>query len=112
LAGPTPFRAKAVPGEGCVLNIGVALEKFARYKCVMTYVYILSSECGHHFYTGMTTDLEARLERHNTGQVRHTAKFRPWRVQTYLVFSDPDRALAFEKYLKSGSGRAFAARRL
>tara|TARA_R110000868_G_scaffold57591_1_gene177772 strand:- start:3390 stop:3626 length:237 start_codon:yes stop_codon:yes gene_type:complete len=78
----------------------------------MTYVYILKSECGGHFYTGMTNDLVARLARHNAGQVTHTAKFRPWRIQTYLVFDDPDRASAFEKYLKSGSGRAFAARHL
>tara|TARA_R110002095_G_scaffold155137_1_gene134738 strand:- start:1 stop:237 length:237 start_codon:yes stop_codon:yes gene_type:complete len=78
----------------------------------MTYVYILKSECGRHFYTGMTSDLVARLARHNAGQVRHTAKFRPWRVQTYLVFDDSERALAFERYLKSGSGRAFARQRL
>tara|TARA_R110002051_G_scaffold308629_1_gene380551 strand:- start:6356 stop:6592 length:237 start_codon:yes stop_codon:yes gene_type:complete len=78
----------------------------------MTYVYILRSECGQHFYTGMTTDLVARLARHNAGQVRHTAKFRPWRVQTYLAFDDPARAVAFERYLKSGSGRAFAHRHL
>ena len=78
----------------------------------MTYIYILKSESGTHFYTGMTSDLSARLARHNAGQVTYTAKFRPWRVQTYLVFDDPGRAVAFEKYLKSGSGRAFASRHL
>ncbi|SDM90578.1 GIY-YIG catalytic domain-containing protein [Maricaulis salignorans] len=90
----------------------MAVRQIARYNCTMTYVYILRSECGQHFYTGMTTDLEARLERHNAGQVRHTAKFRPWRIQTHIGFDDSARALAFERYLKTGSGRAFARRHL
>jgi len=73
------------------------------------YVYILQSlqEPGH-FYTGITDDLEARLSKHNSGAVTHTAKYRPWRVKSYVAFSDEARALAFERYLKSGSGRAFA----
>jgi len=73
------------------------------------YVYILQSlqEPGH-FYTVITDDLEARLSKHNSGAVTHTAKYRPWRVKSYVAFSDEARALAFERYLKSGSGRAFA----
>jgi putative endonuclease len=75
----------------------------------MTYVYILESvETPEHHYVGVTDDLRGRLEKHNAGDVRHTSKFRPWRVKTYVAFTDPHRALAFEKYLKSGSGRAFA----
>ena len=75
----------------------------------MKYVYILQSllEPGH-FYTGITDDLKARLSKHNSGAVTHTAKHRPWRVKSYVAFSDEARALAFEKYLKSGLGRAFA----
>ncbi len=79
----------------------------------MKYVYILESLTEtEHFYTGITDDLRARLSKHNSGAVAHTAKYRPWRVRTYIAFSDEDRALAFEKYLKSGSGRAFAKARL
>ena len=48
--------------------------------------------------------------RHNSGQVSHTAKYGPWRVKTYVGFGDEEQAIAFEKYLKSGSGRAFAKR--
>jgi hypothetical protein len=44
--------------------------------------------------------------------VTHTAKHRPWRLKTYVGFSDEPKALAFEKYLKSASGRAFAKKRL
>ena len=75
----------------------------------MKYVYILQSEQdSEHFYTGITDDLVARVSKHNSGEVTHTAKFRPWRIKTYLAFSDEARAFAFERYLKSGSGRAFA----
>jgi hypothetical protein len=42
----------------------------------------------------------------------HTAKHRPWRVKTAIAFTDRQRALDFEKYLKSPSGRAFAKKRL
>jgi predicted GIY-YIG superfamily endonuclease len=54
----------------------------------------------------------ARLRAHNSGHVPHTAKFKPWRVRTYLAFSDDTRAFAFERYLKSASGRAFSVGRL
>jgi putative endonuclease len=73
------------------------------------YVYILKSE---HFtetyYTGFTTKLEERLSKHNNGEVPHTSKYKPWFVKNYIAFTDKDKALAFEKYLKSHSGRAFA----
>jgi len=79
----------------------------------MKYVYILESvaDAGRH-YTGITDDLKARLIKHNAGEVRHTTKFKPWRLNTYVAFSDEKRAFAFEKYLKSSSGRAFAKKRL
>lgn len=78
----------------------------------MKYVYILRSLSGDHHYVGITDDLIARLERHNSGAVTHTSKFRPWQIKTYIAFSDEARAFAFENYLKSGSGRAFAKARL
>ncbi len=79
----------------------------------MKYVYILQSLTDNgHFYTGITDDLKARLSMHNSGAVTHTAKYRPWQIKTYVAFTDEGRALAFEKYLKSGSGRAFAKARL
>ena len=79
----------------------------------MKYVYILQSLAAEeHFYTGITDDLKARLAKHNSGAVAHTSKFCPWRIKSYVAFSDEVRAIAFEKYLKSGSGRAFAKTRL
>lgn len=78
----------------------------------MKYVYILHSVEGDHYYTGITDDLRARLENHNAGRVPHTSKYRPWNLKTYVAFSDVDQAFAFEKYLKSPSGRAFVKKRL
>lgn len=79
----------------------------------MHYVYILVSETQpDRFYVGLTTDLRKRLRDHNSGQSGHTAKYVPWRLETYVAFSDKDKAARFERYLKSGSGRAFAKNRL
>lgn len=74
----------------------------------MKYVYILESLDTEHFYVGITDDLRTRLVKHKAGEVPHTSKYRPWRIRTYFAFSEEARAVAFEKYLKSGSGRAFA----
>ena len=62
------------------------------------------------FYTGVTSNVSARIEWHNAGRCDHTAKFRPWEFVVALEFGNEGRALAFERYLKSGSGRAFAKR--
>ncbi len=62
--------------------------------------------------TGQTTDLGRRLSEHNSGKVPHTSKFGPWRIRSATAFRERARALAFERYLKSGSGRAFLHRHL
>jgi len=59
---------------------------------------------------GLTEDLNARLQAHNRGESFHTGKYRPWRLVLAITFEDDDRATAFERYLKSGSGRAFAGK--
>ena len=79
----------------------------------MTYVYILRSlNHSEHYYVGVTGDLRVRLKKHNAGEVSHTSKYAPWTIKTYVAFSDENQAFAFEKYLKSASGRAFAKKRL
>ena len=78
----------------------------------MKIVYILQSESdSERFYIGITNDVDRRLCEHNAGKLPNTARYRPWHVRTYVTFSDDALALAFEKYLKSGSGRAFAKKR-
>ena len=64
------------------------------------------------YYTGVTSDTTRRLAEHNAGSCTHTAKHRPWCVDVVVEFADERRAVAFERYLKSGSGVAFAQRHL
>jgi len=73
------------------------------------YVYILQAiNYPENHYTGYTTDLKERIVKHNNGEVPHTSKYKPWKIETAIAFSEKDKALSFEKYLKSHSGRAFA----
>jgi len=75
------------------------------------YVYLLASEAHpERHYTGCTADLERRLKDHNRGHVPHTAKFAPWQIEVAVAFRDKAKACAFEKYLKTGSGREFGRR--
>ena len=77
----------------------------------MYYVYILRSV--YHpaqTYIGTTHDLRARLAQHNAGRSIHTNKFKPWKIEAYVALPQKELVERFEVYLKSGSGRAFAAR--
>ena len=77
----------------------------------MQYVYLLQSI--HHpdkRYIGLTSDVEERLKAHNAGKSPHTAKHVPWKFIAAIHFEDGTKPVAFERYLKSGSGRAFARR--
>lgn len=79
----------------------------------MWYVYIIRSVTfPEQEYVGASADLRQRIADHNAGKSRHTAKFHPWELAWYSAFPDKYRALAFEKYLKSHSGKAFAKKRL
>lgn len=72
----------------------------------MYYVYIL--KCSDNKpYTGCTDDLKDRLNRHQSGWVPATKDRLPVELETYFAFKDKYKAFNFEKYLKSGSGRAF-----
>ncbi len=77
----------------------------------MFYVYLIESEREpQQVYVGRTKDRRARFSDHNAGRSPHTSKYRPWRLVCYHAFADERRAVEFEAYLKSGSGRAFRKR--
>jgi predicted GIY-YIG superfamily endonuclease len=77
----------------------------------MKYVYLLDSITHpRQRYIGLTTNLDARLAAHNAGQSPRTAKYRPWNLIAAVQFTDDEKAAAFERYLKTGSGFAFANR--
>jgi len=74
----------------------------------MFYVYLLKSlSHKNQKYTGYTTNLKQRFADHNSGESVHTNKYMPWKLCTYIAFDTKEKAMEFEKYLKSGSGRAF-----
>jgi len=79
----------------------------------MCIVYVLRSVTrSQRYYVGLTSDVERRVEVHNSGGSRHTMMDRPWRLVAFIQFADESSAVRFEQYLKSGSGRAFAKRHL
>ena len=79
----------------------------------MYYAYILRSKSWpDQTYVGSTGNLRERLAAHNAGRSAHTSKFKPWELVIYAAFQEQRTAEKFERYLKSGSGRAFARRHL
>jgi putative endonuclease len=97
-------------GEGCPSKPHLGR---SRTGAAMFYVYMLQSiNNPKQKYTGFTSDLKKRFASHNNGETAHTAKYMPWQLVGYHAFEDKKQALDFEHYLKSGSGKAFANKRL
>jgi putative endonuclease len=79
----------------------------------MYYVYLIRSiKNNRRTYIGYTGDVQERLETHNSGGSFNTKEDRPWELIVSVQFDKKEKALEFERYLKSGSGRAFATKRL
>lgn len=78
----------------------------------MKYVYLIQSiNDSNRKYIGMTSDLRKRIETHNRGGSVYTKSFKPWKLITYIGFTDESKAIEFERYLKTSSGRAFSNKR-
>jgi len=75
------------------------------------YVYILLC-ADKRYYVGCTSDKGKRLEKHSKGLVSSTMERLPVSCVCTIGFQDKSKAFAFEKYLKTGSGRAFMGRHL
>jgi predicted GIY-YIG superfamily endonuclease len=74
-------------------------------------VYIIRSDADpSRHYVGITSDVRGRVEWHNHGPCGHTVSHRPWLLVVSMEFPTEREAVRFEKYLKSGSGRAFTKR--
>jgi len=77
------------------------------------YVYIIRSiKEPSRYYTGLTENLDDRVKEHNRGKCVHTSKHIPWQIKTAIAFTNRKKAIEFEKYLKTSSGRVFAKKRL
>jgi putative endonuclease len=78
----------------------------------MYYVYLIRSiNFPDIVYVGYTTNIEQRLDTHNGGGSIYTAQYGPWQLVMYLCFSEQEKAISFEKYIKIGSGQSFAKKR-
>ena len=100
----SPYEFSRIFAGDVLASPGLVLKRF---------VYVLrNGETPPRYYTGVTSDVRARHADHNAGRCVHTAKYRPWSIDVVIAFPDERRALAFERYLKSGSGVAFAQRHL
>lgn len=79
----------------------------------MYYVYFLRS-LSHpsQTYIGYTINLKHRLAQHNSATTYASSPYRPWKIVTYIAFDSKEKAIAFERYIKVGSGNAFAKKRL
>src|SRR5438128_9074045 len=107
------FAPVALRRIGKIARSRMPSEALAKEGGPLYYVYLIESLSVHgQRYVGMTTDLKQRLREHNAGKSSHSSKFRPWKLTTYIAFTDRIKAEAFEQYLKSGSGHAFASKRL
>ena len=79
----------------------------------MYFVYILiSKKDSRRYYIGFTDNLDERINKHNTGQTYYAGRYAPWELSSYIFFQKKERALEFERYLKSGSGFAFLKKHL
>ena len=82
-------------------------------RLTMKHVYFIRSlSVPNQRYIGVTSSLDDRLRAHNTGASPHTSKYPPWELVTFVSFRDDQRAFDIERYLKTGSGRAFANKHL
>ena len=72
--------------------------------------YVYSLKCKDGFYVGCTNDLKDRISRHQKGQVDATKDRLPVKLDFYVALDNEYKDFNFEKYLKSGSGRAFIKR--
>ncbi len=72
--------------------------------------YVYSLKCKDGYYLGCTDNIEDRIKRHKNGQIPATANRLPITIDFYLAIDDKYKAFRLEKYLKTGSGRAFIKR--
>ena len=76
---------------------------------LMFYVYLLRSiEYPSKTYVGYAINIKERFADHNYGESIYSAKYKPWQLEAYFAFREKSKAIEFEKYLKSGSGRSFS----
>jgi putative endonuclease len=105
------FRQR-VPAKPHQLSVGRSVRRPAAMLGIgKRFVYVLRSEMDPScHYVGLASDIDERLRWHNTGPSGQTVRHTPWKLLVSVEFADEPTAFRFERYLKSGSGRAFTKR--
>jgi putative endonuclease len=76
------------------------------------YTYILKSVKDNKFYIGYAENLTERMKDHNLGRVQATKNRRPLKLVYYEACKSREKAIAREKYFKTGFGRRFLKNRI
>lgn len=82
------------------------------YNYSMFYTYVLKSLKDNDLYIGWSDDLKSRIEKHNAGKVTSTKSRIPFELVYYEACLDKEKAIAREKALKTGFGRAYLRKRI
>lgn len=107
LLASLPARASITKATNLLLRIFDDYSSFS-LGILMHYVYILRSLTHpDRFYVGLSSNPSGRVAEHNEGKCPSTVGSRPWQIKNSFYFENPEKAQAFERYLKSHSGRAF-----
>lgn len=97
--------------EHPIARLGTPVARHTYVHRPKRFVYVLRTRDGSKRpYVGVTSNVPERFAAHNRGDSPHTSKYGPWELVVSIEFADERQALEFERYLKSGSGRAFAKR--
>jgi putative endonuclease len=114
LTGTSGERVSGFPTVGSNPTLSASLRQGYGWQArfTMWYVYILKSAIDNKLYVGSTNDIARRLTEHNSGKVDSTKSRTPLRVEAYFAVKDKPRAVALERYFKTGSGRAFLQKRI
>ena len=85
---------------------------FVETLLMIYYTYVLRSIEFERNYIGFTSNIQTRLEQHNSGKTKSTRPYKPWEMLFHEVHNSLEKALAREKWLKSGIGREFIKEKL
>lgn len=77
----------------------------------MFYVYYLKSSKNGDIYVGSTKNLENRIRLHNSGRVRSTKFYRPWKLLNSEVYNLRSEAMKREMFLKTGQQKELLRRK-
>ena len=80
--------------------------------CYMWYVCVLKSNNSNYKYIGSTNELNRRVKEHNDGICKASSPYKPFGLIAYIAVENKEIAIKLEKYLKTGSGKAFLAKRI